>query len=236
MKSFWFLTCEHASSSVPRKYRALFANREDLLRSHQGCDIGAKHYAQAIADQLSWPLFCGSVTRLLIDLNRSLHHPHLFSAMTAPLDRAAQQDIIARYYHPLRSAVRHVVEEKVAAGMCVVHISCHSFTPLLGKERRTMDVGILYDPCRRDEKMIGQRLRHELASQTSMRIRLNAPYRGVSDGHVKSLRKIFASDCYLGLELEVNQAMYLPSKALLWQHAWLPRLIDVLRCLAGRRS
>jgi hypothetical protein len=40
-----------------------------------------------------------------------------------------------------------------------------------------------------------------------LRIRCNYPYRGTADGLVRSLRHRFSYQDYLGLELEVNQAL-----------------------------
>jgi predicted N-formylglutamate amidohydrolase len=114
----------------------------------------------------------------------------------------------------------------------VIHISCHSFTPVLGKVERKMDLGILYDPRRALEKAFADTLRRELCEQTAMRVRCNAPYRGVSDGHVTALRQLFSRDQYVGIELEVNQSLYVPIKSQVWQHAWLPRLIEIVRFLA----
>jgi hypothetical protein len=36
---------------------------------------------------------------------------------------------------------------------------------------------------------------------------MNYPYRGTSDGFTAALRKRYAEDSYLGLEIEVNQAL-----------------------------
>ena len=94
-----------------------------------------------------------------------------------------------------------------------------------------MDLGILYNPKRPLEKLFSNELRRMLRTDTSMRIRLNAPYQGVSDGHVTALRKIFSPETYVGIELEVSQALYSLQRQELWKVVWLPRLIDVLSTL-----
>jgi hypothetical protein len=99
-----------------------------------------------------------------------------------------------------------------------------------------MDLGILYDPHRADEKSMSLSLRHELAAHSSMRIRLNAPYKGVSDGHVTELRRLFSPDRYVGIELEINQSLYVPIKTQVWQDAWLPCLVDSLRFLEKKKG
>ena len=76
------VTCEHASRRVPSRYRALFRGQEAVLKTHRGSDLGALRLARELATALEAPLFAGSVSRLLIDLNRSLHHVQLYSAIT----------------------------------------------------------------------------------------------------------------------------------------------------------
>jgi hypothetical protein len=63
---------------VPSRYRALFRDQEAVLKTHRGSDLGALWLARELATALEAPLFAGSVSRLLIDLNRSLHHVKLF--------------------------------------------------------------------------------------------------------------------------------------------------------------
>lgn len=75
-----------------------------------------------------------------------------------------------------------------------------------------MDVGLLYDPGRTGERDLCLAWKREIeAARPDLRVRRNAPYRGVSDGHVTALRKRFPQG-YLGLELEVNQRFFLNNR------------------------
>ena len=229
MDHYWILTCEHASNAVPLRFRKLFEREKAFLETHRGYDIGAKHYATAISNKLSLPLICGRWTRLLVDLNRSRDNAHLLSSIIKPIDQRTREEILSSYYIPFRTKVRQLVQQKVAAGFRVIHVSCHSFTPILNGIKRNMDLGILYDSGRKKERAFARMVRQKLLEETSMRIRFNAPYKGTADGHVTALRKIFSEDQYIGIELEVNQSLYAPLKSELWQHVWLPRLIEALR-------
>ena len=40
-----------------------------------------------------------------------------------------------------------------------------------------------------------------------LRVRRNAPYRGVSDGLPTALRRLYPADRYVGFEMEFNQAL-----------------------------
>jgi len=198
--------CEHASKRVPLRYRRLFARRAPLLDSHRGWDPGALELARALARQLGRPLFRGVVTRLLVDLNRSLQSPTLFSEYALRLEEKERLVLLARYWQPYRHAVRHCLEEQLAGGRRVLHFSVHSFTPKLRGETRRTDIGLLFDPARAAEARFCRALRAALQGEfPELRIDMNEPYSGVSDGLTTTLRAEFPRNRYMGIEFEVNQ-------------------------------
>jgi len=200
------LTCEHASNAVPADYQSLFRHAADVLNGHRGWDIGAARLARHLADRLHAPLFQGQYSRLLIDLNRSLGHPALFSIYTRHLDRSQRNRLVQGCWRPWRTQVETLIEETLAAGRTVVHVSVHSFTPELEGETRLADIGLLYDPRRQSERQFAQRWQHALrVRDPSLNVRRNYPYRGRADGFTTALRRRFP-ERYLGLELENNQA------------------------------
>lgn len=207
MSASWALliTCEHGGNAVPGAYAPLFADWGDDLASHCGYDLGALATAQALARATGAPLLAATTTRLVVDLNRSVGHPRLFSEVVKTLPRATRQAILAAHYHPHRDAVARVVDAALAAGRTMLHIASHSFTPRFRGVTRHCDVGFLYDPGRTAEKTFCARWMHELACvDGDLLLRRNAPYRGVSDGLATALRRRFGEE-YLGVELEVNQ-------------------------------
>ncbi len=78
----FLITCEHGGNRIPTAYRRLFRGQKALLGSHRGYDPGALVMAKALARALNAPLVSSAVSRLLVDLNRSIGHPQLFSAAT----------------------------------------------------------------------------------------------------------------------------------------------------------
>lgn len=200
------VTCEHGGNRVPAAYARLFAGREAVLDSHRGWDPGALPLARRLASRLSAPLIASKVTRLLVELNRSSHHRALFSEVTRGLPDAEKQAIVARHYQPYRDRVVQAVRDVVDGGDIALHLSVHSFTPVLDGVERTADVGLLYDPARPGEVAFADQWRTALCRmQPSLRVRRNYPYLGKADGLVTSLRRRFATDAYIGVELEVNQ-------------------------------
>lgn len=200
------ITCEHGGNRVPDRYLEYFRGHEALLASHRGHDPGALVLARDLARTLDAPLFLSTVSRLVIDLNRSVGHPRLYSEATRPTPAAVRREILARHYLPYRGRVAAWIAEQADHGHRVAHISSHSFTPVLDGETRNADVGLLYDPGRPGETQLCLAWQATLRRMAGdLKVRRNYPYMGKSDGFTAWLRRHFAADRYLGVELEVNQ-------------------------------
>ncbi len=202
----WLFSCEHGGREVPERYAALFRDAAGVLASHRGWDPGALEVFNVLAPAFGDAAFAATATRLLVDLNRSLHHPRLLSEFTRPLPRAEREAIVANWWRPWREAVAERVDGWLAAGHPVRHVSVHSFTPVLDGQMRNADIGLLYDPSRPAERSLCAGLRDRLVA-AGWRVRLNYPYRGVADGHTSALRRRCGDD-YAGIELEMNQALF----------------------------
>lgn len=200
------ISCEHGGNRVPAEYRAAFVGAKRALASHRGYDPGALELAREFARELRAPLFASTTSRLLVELNRSLHHRQLFSPYAQQLARETRDELVQRYYLPYRHAIERHIARAVRRGRRVIHLSCHSFTPRLGGVVRSADIGLLFDPRRQGEALLCGQWQAELRSRDPrLRVRRNYPYRGWADGFTTSLRQRFADSTYLGIELEVNQ-------------------------------
>lgn len=206
----FLISCEHGGNRIPASCRSLFDGYEALLKTHRGYDPGALLMARELARSFAAPLVTSTVSRLLVDLNRSLGHPQLFSQATRHAPATQRTQIIEQHYLPYRQRVEHLVRQSVSLGRRIVHISSHSFTPVLDGKVRRADVGLLYDPGRDGESQICARWKTTLAaSAPDLRVRRNYPYAGQGDGLTSYLRQRFKSDAYVGIELEVNQGIVL---------------------------
>ncbi len=92
-------------------------------------------------------------------------------------------------------------------GERALHISVHSFTPVLRGVRRSADIGLLYDSRRILEKELVKSWLWTLSLESPHRVRRNYPYLGRSDGFTTALRRQFPAARYLGIELEINQRL-----------------------------
>jgi predicted N-formylglutamate amidohydrolase len=204
------VSCEHGGNRIPAPYRSLFRGYRELLDTHRGYDFGALVMATALASAFRAPLVTSTISRLLIDLNRSIGHPRVFSAATRGAPASLRAKIAEQYYRPYRLQVERLVRQSVSRGRRVIHISSHSFTPVLDGKVRSADVGLLYHPGRRGEADLCARWKSSLAELApQLRVRRNYPYAGKGDGLTSYLRQRFAPSVYVGIELEINQSIVL---------------------------
>jgi predicted N-formylglutamate amidohydrolase len=203
---FILITCEHGGNRIPAPYRPIFSAYRKLLDSHRGYDLGALRLARELARALDAPLVASTVSRLLVDLNRSVGHPQVFSKAMHAISPELREQIVERYYRPHRIKIERYVEQAVAQGRRVIHLACHSFTPKLDGVSRRADVGLLYDPSRVGEVALCARWKRRLAIQApALEVRRNYPYLGKNDGLTTSLRRRFGPAAYVGVEIEINQ-------------------------------
>ena len=175
---------------MPKEYAPLFAGAAEVLATHRGFDLGALEVARAFGRRLGVTPFTATTTRLVVDLNRSPGNRNVFSAYTRPLTPAQRAAALAEHYWPYRNAVEDAVADAVDAREAVLHVSAHSFTPVLRGEVRNCDVGFLYDPARRGEVRFVEAWYAALrAAAPELVLRRNYPYRGVSDALVTHLRR-----------------------------------------------
>jgi predicted N-formylglutamate amidohydrolase len=217
LPDFHVVTCEHGGNRIPAAYVDLFHGWQACLSSHRGYDPGALVMARDIAAALQAPLVGSTVSRLLVDLNRSLSSPQAWSDATRTLSPTRKQAIVSRHYAPYRQRLMESVAQAVARGRRVIHVSSHSFTPVLDGQVRNADVGLLYDPARPGEAVVAARWKAAFAETSAeLRVRRNYPYHGKNDGLTTAMRRCFAPSQYVGIEIELNQALVL-SQPRLWR-------------------
>lgn len=199
-----FLTCEHAGNEIPEKYEKYFSEVGKVLETHRGYDPGALDLFKQLS-RLAVFSQEYMISRLLVEPNRSLGHPQLFSEFTGELKEAQKQEILAEFYLPYRNFVEDRIADHISRGKEVLHLSVHTFTPELDGEIRDADIGLLFDPARKPEEEFCQKFKEQILWETNdLKIRFNYPYLGVDDGFTTYLREKFPEH-YKGIELEVNQ-------------------------------
>jgi predicted N-formylglutamate amidohydrolase len=200
------ITCEHGGNRIPRAYRDQFQTHQSLLDSHRGFDPGALIMARALAAAFAAPLAASTVSRLLVDLNRSVGHPSLHYEAISNEPAEVRQRILKYHYQPYREQAERLVRQAIANHGHVIHLSSHSFTPKLDGKVRNADIGLLYDPARPGEADLCEDWKSALkACSPNLRVRRNYPYAGKGDGLTAWFRQRLPPCAYMGIELEINQ-------------------------------
>lgn len=208
------ITCEHGGNQIPSSYRHLFQHCRTLLDSHRGFDFGALTMAKTLARYFGVPLLTSRVSRVVVDLNRSIGHRNLHLEAVQKLPAEVRQEIIEQYYQPYRNEAEQLITQGIILNGKVIHLSCHSFTNSLNGVTRHADVGLLYDSARQRETTFCAEWKSALrVLAPNLKVRRNFPYKGCDDGFTTALRKKFPANAYLGIELELNQKnLLLPPK------------------------
>jgi predicted N-formylglutamate amidohydrolase len=197
------ITCEHAGNQVPELYNHIFSHIRDILESHRGYDPGALQIARFLATEYNSPLFICETTRLLIEPNRSLDNNQLYSEYSKKLVETDRDQILQQYYYPHRNGVEELI---LKLSKPVLHLSIHTFTPVLDGKERKVDLGLLFDPDRISELDFCRKLMDGLEQiLPGLTIEFNEPYKGTDDGFTTYLRTKFDDQDYLGIEIEINQ-------------------------------
>ena len=194
------ITCEHGGNQIPAYLKEHIYIEKEVLNSHLGYDLGALDLSNYLYNHLkkdySTLFLKNEMTRLLIDFNRSIHHPKLFSKYSKHLSKEYKEFLLKKYHEFRKKAKDFVIKQNHQP---IIHLSIHSFTPVLNNKIRKTEIGILFDPKRKNESYFAKHIKKNL----SYRCHFNLPYRGVSDGHTQSLRTLSLN--YVGIEIEINQ-------------------------------
>jgi len=206
------LSCEHASWTLPPGVD--LGVPAEVLRSQAGWDHGAFEIAARWSEAVGLPVHAGAFTRMFVDLNRAADHADVIPTVSygAPVpgnvhltagDRAAR---LATFHAPFWDAIRRDVRARLHDRGAVLHLSSHSFDPVLDPDVRTFDVGVLYDPAHAFEADLAERLMFQLRA-AGLVVRANQPYSGTGPAVCTSLRQELAAERYAGIELETSHAV-----------------------------
>lgn len=206
----FILTCEHGGNRIPKSYQKQFKNASEVLQTHRGLDIGALEIAKLLQKKLNAPLVFSTTSRLIVDLNRTLKNPTLFSEFMKPLPKAELKKVLAKFYFPHWSKVRKNIQILLKKNDCVFHVAVHSMTDHLNGQNRKMQLALLYNPAFKNEVRFSSLWIKELRKEfPEFIIARNKPYRGDNDGLTCEMRKENRPDNYIGIEIELNQALLL---------------------------
>ncbi|MBS0394535.1 MAG: N-formylglutamate amidohydrolase [Proteobacteria bacterium] len=175
------MVCDHASRAFPRALGRLGLPDEATWR-HIAWDIGAAELTRALSRRLDAPAVLAGYSRLVVDCNRRLEDPSCFvtagDGQRVPgnegLDEAERHARAAACHEPYHKAIAARLHEFHVRGVVPALIAVHSFTPVLGRDARPWNVGVLWD----HDPRIALPLLARLRAEPRLVVGDNQPYSG----------------------------------------------------------
>lgn len=202
------VSCETAGTEMPESFFAGPNAQVPAIEHADGAvDFVGLEMAERVADRLGSPLVRNPHRLDLIDVTRSLKHPHLLGPSTSGFSAEQKRHFIEMAYTAYFLQVREEVSQILDEFTFAVHLSFRSFDPKLGGKRRRTDVGLLYDATRLDEvDFCVDWIDQQYDINPNVRMRRNYPRRGTANHLHKVLRQQFPAEHYLGIEVWMNRA------------------------------
>jgi len=225
--SEFFLVADHAGRRVPRQLGTLGLPESELLR-HIAWDIGIAGVTQELAQALDATAVLQAYSRLVIDCNRepgwassippiSELTPIPGNEAIAPAEREARRREIFLPYH---QEIAELLDHRKAAGRRTVLVAMHSFTPVFKGERRSVEVGVLYN---RDSRL-ALILLDLLRAEGDLAVGDNAPY-AITDQSDYTVPVHGEGNGLPHVEIEIRQDLIGDEPG---QAAWAARLARLL--------
>ncbi len=197
-----FLTCEHASQSLPEPFCWPDADRR-LVDTHWAYDLGARDLTLELAHGLSAGAVLTRFSRLLIDTNRPETSPDLLRTVAEGAQVLLNQRVapgererrIALYYRPFHAAVDRALSQCEAETL----LSVHSFAPVYEGSERTVEIGVLFNREEQAARALGAFL-----ARSFQGVAYNEPWSG-RDGLIYSAERHGDRHGRCALEIEVRQ-------------------------------
>jgi predicted N-formylglutamate amidohydrolase len=145
------LVCDHASNRIPEDYGDLGLSMVDRLR-HIAWDPGALAVSLALTDLLDAPLVHSTVSRLVIDCNRTFTAPDLISLSSEDTVIPGNRDLgdndrarrIADFHEPFHAAIDALLSRRAQEGRETILVAMHSFTPVYRGVSRPWPIGLIH--------------------------------------------------------------------------------------------
>ncbi|GAB5389578.1 MAG: N-formylglutamate amidohydrolase [Alphaproteobacteria bacterium] len=146
------LLCEHASRRIPRRFGDLGIPVEHQHR-HLMWDIGMGPITAMLAMRLGCTAVMANYSRIVLDVNRTLHTPTLIPEQSDDvvvpgnhdLTEEQRQERIDNLHTTFHAAADALIDSRMNRGETPIVIGMHSFTPRMATgEPRPWQAGVLW--------------------------------------------------------------------------------------------
>lgn len=179
-RSPFVLVCDHASNRIP-DHLGDFGLTPLQRLDHIAWDPGALSVALRLLGALDAPLVYSTVSRLVIDCNRSETAPDLMTVLSERTRIAANENLsederrtrIARYHGPFHAAIDDLLDARAARGQASILVAVHSFTPIYRDIARPWPIGLIHGIEPRYTRALFEALK---AEDPDLNVGWNQPY------------------------------------------------------------
>ena len=174
------LTCEHASSIIPKEYNNLGLD-EKYLDTHIARDKGCKELTITLSKRLNCTAFLANYSRLFIDYNRRATEESLILDESDEISIPGNKNIslkereyrISKYHKPYYDAIYAKINQLKSKSIEPKILSIHGYTPKLQKgDYRPWHAGILYVK----ENPLTDKMLNGLKLKKDILVDANVPY------------------------------------------------------------
>jgi predicted N-formylglutamate amidohydrolase len=231
--SSFVLTADHASNRVPAQLGDLGLSAPELAR-HIGWDIGIARVGHYLSEALDACLVMQQYSRLVIDCNRPPGSPGSVLEVSERTRIPGNESVTdeqrklreSEVFWPYHNRIRAALDERSARGQRSVMIALHSFTPDYMDERRSVEIGVLFE---RDARLAEPLLRL-LRAEPELNVGENAPYAmSLSTDFTMTTHAIDRG--FLHVELEIRQDLIgEDAQCAAWAQRlarWLPAALEL---------
>lgn len=208
-KSPVFISCEHASKVIPKRYGFLGVKKSKLIDISDYYDTGAEEISRVIAKGFNAKCIFPTYSRMVINVNRSLSHRNLINADCHGIKIPGNENItekerkkrITNYYLPYHKKIKKEIEELKKKHKKIYYICMHTFLYIVPGRKNWPDIGILYK-YNKDAEFC-RKIKNLLAKRTNFRIEINKPFSAKTNAGY-TMGKYGKSNKIRCVEFEVN--------------------------------
>lgn len=232
-RSAFLFTADHAGRRIPRTLGTLGLSARERAR-HIAWDIGIAGLTRRLSAALDATALLQRYSRLVIDCNRPREalsaFPEISDGTEIPgnrnLSEAEKERRRRAIFTPYHAAIEALIESRAKAGLRILYVAMHSFTPVFGGKPREMQCAVLHDRNPR----LSLALFQLLSQEKNLIVAENAPYR-LSDRTDYGVPVHAEARGLDYLEIEIRQDLIADTAG---EIAWAERLARLLPAAANR--
>ncbi len=195
-------SCERASDHIPPWAECFFSEQDLWWQEAERFDPYALELAQHWAILAKAPLFLGTLSYQVCNLDRSHKNPAIWSPWTHHVPTNAKKKLLAEWYMPYRKQVLEVLAQKLLKGHRVLHLSIRS-SPT---EESFPFFNLQYSTSHPEEKHVACAWQSVLRrTKPNLSLRRNNAKHSHADSHSNALREHFSRIDFLSIGVNCSR-------------------------------